>query len=90
MNLACEQGHIAMVLVGAAIVAAIQPFWQDHPLTARRFESRTMNSVEIAQGQEAGRFLLGSTVILLTEWSTDWAFESGEPIQMGDALIHSL
>ena len=79
-----------MVLVGAAIVAAIQPFWQDHPLTARRFEVRTMNSVEVAQGQEAGRFLLGSTVILLSEWSTDWAFESGEPIQMGDTLVHSL
>ena len=90
MNLSCEQGHIAMVLVGAAIVAAIQPFWLDHPLTPRRFETRTMNSAEVAQGQEAGRFLLGSTVILLTEWSTDWAFESGEPLQMGDALIHSL
>ena len=90
MSLACAQGRIAMVLVGAAIVAAIQPFWQDHPLTARRFEVRTMNSVEVAQGQEAGRFLLGSTVILLSEWSTDWAFESGEPIQMGDTLIHSL
>ena len=89
MSLACEQGRIAMVLVGAAIVAAIQPFWQDHPLTARRFEARTMNSVEVAQGQEAGRFLLGSTVIVLTEWSTNWTFRPGEPLHMGDALIHS-
>ena len=89
LNLSCEQGHIAMVLVGAAIVAAIQPFWQDHPLTARRFEKRDMHGVGVAQGREAGRFLLGSTVILLTEWSTNWTFESSEPLQMGDPLIHS-
>ncbi|KXS38680.1 MAG: phosphatidylserine decarboxylase [Halomonadaceae bacterium T82-2] len=62
------QGPLAMVLVGAMIVAAIETVWagQITPLAGRIQSTRFDTPVELARGAEMGRFKLGSTVILCT------------------------
>jgi phosphatidylserine decarboxylase len=46
-------------------------------------------TIELGQGEEMGRFLLGSTVILLfpqqsVEFSQDW--HAGKSVRMGEAM----
>jgi len=64
-----EAGPFVMVLVGATIVGSMATVWHGvvnppRPDQVRewRYEDRT---IELAQGAEMGRFLLGSTVVLL-------------------------
>ena len=61
-----EQGPMVMVLVGAMIVAAIETVWsgQVTPLSGRVERVRFDKPVHLAQGQEMGRFKLGSTVVM--------------------------
>ncbi len=73
-------GKMALILVGAINVAAIETVWEGlitppkgKTITASQY---TKNSITIAAGDEMGRFNMGSTVILLTEqgkinWETD-------------------
>jgi len=63
-------GPMAMILVGAMVVAGIETVWSGRvappsksPLTVDYIHLPT--PVELAQGDEMGRFMLGSTVILL-------------------------
>ena len=65
-----EQGPMAMVLVGAMIVAAIETVWagQITPLPRQVITTdyaQAMDNICIEKGEEMGRFKLGSTVILL-------------------------
>lgn len=66
-----EFGPMAMVLVGAMIVAGIETVWDGQvtpPLKApvhKTYTGAAPNSVELGKGEEMGRFKLGSTVILL-------------------------
>jgi phosphatidylserine decarboxylase len=87
MHLSTEQGAMALVLVGAAIVAAIQPFWQSEPLKAGTAYTKAFDQLDVHQGQEAGQFLLGSTVILITEKGFEWRAAPGDPIEMGWSMI---
>ena len=86
IHLSTEAGAMALVLVGAAIVAAIKPFWQSAPLQAKTLYTQRFDDVEVLKGQEAGQFLLGSTVILLTEYPVEWRASHGDVIQMGSSM----
>ncbi len=60
-------GPMAMTLVGAMIVASVETVWagrvKGHGKTVRTF-NYTPGEVKLAQGEEMGRFHLGSTVVL--------------------------
>lgn len=87
-------GPMAMVLVGAMVVAGIETVWEGQvapPLRAmRQRDYRELPApVRLAKGEEMGRFKLGSTVILLFPegamgWSPDYA--AGAPTRLGEAL----
>ncbi len=89
-----EVGPMAMVLVGAMIVAGISTVWDGQVAPPPR-EPKTINykhappGVKLTRGEEMGRFLLGSTVILLfpentVEW--DSRFHEGSSTRMGELL----
>lgn len=87
-------GPMAMVLVGAMIVAGIRTVWSGQVAPPPR-EPRTVDykhapaGISLTRGEEMGRFLLGSTVILLfpqgrVEW--DPKFEAGTHTQVLERL----
>lgn len=86
-----EQGPLAVVLVGAMIVAGIETVFagQHTPLPRPvRFQPADAR-VELAAGDELGRFLLGSTVIvLLPEGVGQWRenLNAGMPLRVGERL----
>tara|TARA_B110000503_G_scaffold49036_1_gene79672 strand:+ start:30593 stop:31441 length:849 start_codon:yes stop_codon:yes gene_type:complete len=89
-----DQGPMAMILVGAMIVAGIETVWsgQVAPPTKRPVSVDYANlpeSVELAKGDEMGRFMLGSTVILLFPegaMTFDGQYLAGAATRMGEAL----
>jgi phosphatidylserine decarboxylase len=86
-------GPFVLVLVGATIVGSMATTWHGvvnppRPGTVRdwRYDDRP---IAFAQGDEMGRFLLGSTVVLLfprgaAAFDPSWAAE--RPIRMGEAM----
>ncbi len=73
-----ELGPLAMVLVGATIVASIETVWSGtvtppagKKVTSWGYPNDGENKIELKKGQEMGRFKLGSTVILA--WPKDVA-----------------
>lgn len=88
-----DKGPMAMVLVGAMIVAAVETVWAGHIAPPRRelkvSEYGAPVDVALDKGAEMGRFKLGSTVILChPKGVVDWkdAFEAGSPVRMGEAI----
>ena len=87
-------GPMAMVLVGAMIVAGIETVWsgQVAPPTSDPVFSDHVSvprTIELAQGEEMGRFKLGSTVILLFGQDAvefDAAYAAGTVTRLGEAL----
>ncbi|MGB1092859.1 MAG: archaetidylserine decarboxylase, partial [Oceanobacter sp.] len=88
-----EYGPMAMVLVGAMIVAAIETVWAGRITPPERSirvtNHHNVQPIELAKGAEMGRFCLGSTVILcfpedMVSWKSDLAAES--PVQMGATI----
>ena len=75
-----------MVMVGAMIVAAMQSVWNSEPYKAASAVEESFDSYFVDQGQEAGRFLLGSTVILITDWHTNWRVHGGDKVKVGENL----
>jgi phosphatidylserine decarboxylase len=67
-RLVCEfhtlAGPMAVVLVGALIVASIETVW-DGPISPYQERRERRYDIPFARGAEIGRFLLGSTVIVL-------------------------
>ncbi|WP_394788794.1 archaetidylserine decarboxylase [Rhodoferax sp.] len=63
-----ERGPFVLVLVGAAIVGSMATVWQGvinpprGPVREWRYDDQ---KIELKQGDEMGRFLLGSTVVML-------------------------
>jgi hypothetical protein len=47
-----------------------------------------MQALAVDQGQEAGRFLLGSTAILITQANQNWCVTPGSTIKMGQTLVN--
>ncbi|MBR9830040.1 MAG: phosphatidylserine decarboxylase [Oceanospirillales bacterium] len=89
-----ELGPMAMVLVGAMIVAGIETVWNGQvaplprqPLTLTPPPGQA--PIELAAGEEMGRFKLGSTVILLFGPDVmDWTeqLSAGDSVTMGRAI----
>lgn len=89
-----EHGPMAMILVGAMIVAGIETIWSG-PVKKHKMEPQTLYNIEppapvsIEKGAEMGRFQLGSTVILLFGAQTmEWidSLESGNPLHLGERI----
>ena len=89
-----EAGPMAVVLVGAMIVAAIDTVWAGkvapsaQGLTISDYREATPN-IRLEQGAELGRFRLGSTAIVLfgpgmVAWRADLA--AGSAVRMGELL----
>ena len=91
------RGPMVLVLVGATIVGSMATVWHGvvnppRPGQVRRWDYAGQ-SVELARGAEMGRFLLGSTVVLLWPHGTlrfnpGWA--PGGAIRMGEAMGKAL
>ena len=87
-------GPMAMILVGAMVVAGIETVWsgQVAPPTRNPVVRDFVNlpePVELAKGEEMGRFKLGSTVILLfpkDSMAWDQAYASGTATRLGESL----
>ena len=89
-----EAGPMAMVLVGAMVVAGIETVWSGRVAPPPRRPSTTdftepPEEVVLERGAEMGRFCLGSTVILLfpkdtVAWRDDLA--AGTPLRMGEQI----
>lgn len=87
-------GPMAVVLVGAMIVAAIETVWagrvapsaQELHVTDYR---KAAPPIQLNKGDELGRFLLGSTAIVLfgpgmATWGGD--LTAGSPVRMGEQM----
>lgn len=87
-------GPMAMVLVGAMVVAGIETVWsgQVAPPTRNPVNHDYVavpRTIELAQGEEMGRFKLGSTVILLFPKDAvefEAAYVAGAPTRLGESL----
>jgi phosphatidylserine decarboxylase len=93
-----EAGPWVLVLVGATIVGSMATVWHGvvnppRPGTVREWAYHDQD-IRLAQGQEMGRFLLGSTVVMLfpagvsSERSLAFnpAWVPGCPIRLGEAM----
>jgi len=88
-----EFGPFVMVLVGATIVGSMATVWHGVVNPPRRpdIEKRAYAEGEVVleQGAEMGRFLLGSTVVMLfprdvLRFSSEWV--AARPVRMGEAM----
>lgn len=90
-------GPMALVLVGALIVAGIETVWSDQVAPQQRRIIRhdylqQPQPLTLAKGAEMGRFKLGSTVIMLFGADAiNWldTLQAGSPLQMGSAIAHT-
>lgn len=86
-------GPFALVLVGATIVGSMATVWHGvvnppRPGTVRAWDYDAPPIV-LAQGAEMGRFLLGSTVVMLwpaTPLRFEPSWSPGRPIRLGEAM----
>jgi phosphatidylserine decarboxylase len=89
---ATEAGPIAMVLVGAINVAAIETVWAGliTPPKGRKISDFDYSHTRkiIAKGAEMGRFNMGSTVILLAAKNVEWlpTLRAGQAVKMGELI----
>ena len=88
-----DHGPFVLVLVGATIVGSMATAWHGQVNPPRTGTLRQWDyapgQVELQQGEEMGRFLLGSTVVMLfpqgpLQFNPDWA--AARPIQLGEAM----
>lgn len=86
-------GPLALVLVGATIVGSMATVWHGVVNAQRPFKVRHWHyeygSIQRKQGEEMGRFLLGSTVVMLwpknlLEFNPLW--QPGAPVRLGEAM----
>ena len=88
-----EHGPFVMVLVGATVVGSMATPWHG-VINAKRTGNLsqwdyTDQDITLAKGEEMGRFLLGSTVIMLFRqdnivFNPDWAPE--RPVRLGEMM----
>jgi len=86
-------GPWVLVLVGATIVGSMATVWHGvvnppRPGMVREWGYLDQR-IELGQGAEMGRFLLGSTVVMLfpkepLQFNADW--QPGRAIRMGEAM----
>lgn len=89
-----EWGKMALVLVGAINVAAIETVWAGliTPPHQKAIRVEHYPAVSLVKGEEMGRFNMGSTVIVLLEKNTwDWGdLAAHQPVKMGMKLAEWL
>ena len=90
-----KNGPMAIVLVGAMIVAGIRVIWEKNPFVKNRkiqqfeYPSKGQGAVYLKKGDELGRFLLGSTVVICFPkntivWNED--VQPNAPLKMGESI----
>jgi phosphatidylserine decarboxylase len=90
-----ERGPMAVVLVGAMIVASIETVWAGlvtppkRELKSVRYDAAARGPVVLEKGAEMGRFKLGSTAIVLfgpeqVQWAEHLA--AGTAVRMGQQM----
>jgi phosphatidylserine decarboxylase len=86
-------GPFVLVLVGATIVGSMATVWHGLVTPPRSGGLREWHydkeRIELAQGQEMGRFLLGSTVVMLfpkgpLQFNPAW--QAGGPVRLGEVM----
>ena len=93
------QGPMALVLVGATIVGSMATVWHGVVNPPRRpqvtswaYGSEGVPAPFLRKGAEMGRFLLGSTVVLLWPQGTlalNPHWNAASPVRMGEAMARS-
>lgn len=90
-----EKGSMAVVLVGAMIVASIETPWAGLVTPVKKqvrqwdYQHSTDNDLVFAKGDEIGRFKLGSTaIVLMDEHFDQWEESLGaqSPVKMGENI----
>ena len=93
-----ERQNFVLVLVGATIVGSMATVWHGVVNPPRLPSVKTWNyadhKVELKQGDEMGRFLLGSTVVMLfpndpkaaLQFNPTW--QPTRPIRLGEAMAN--
>ena len=91
------RGPFVLVLVGATIVGSMATVWHGvvnppRPADVRHFDYAGQH-IELAKGAEMGRFLLGSTVVMLwpkatLKFNPDWA--PARLVRVGEAMGKAL
>ena len=88
-----ERGPFVLVLVGATIVGSMATVWHGvvNPPRSDKVREWTYGDqrIELKKGEEMGRFLLGSTVVMLfpaprLDFNPAWA--PGGPIRLGEPM----
>ena len=89
------RGPFVLVLVGATIVGSMATSWHGLVNPPRLPSVKTWNyvdqKVELKQGDEMGRFLLGSTVVMLfpkASLAFNTAWQPARPIRLGEAMAN--
>ena len=90
-------GPMVLTLVGATIVGSMATVWHGVVNPPRRPRVTVWDyedgAVSLRQGDEMGRFLLGSTVVLVWPRNTlDWsrAWTAGAPVRVGEGMGQAL
>ena len=94
-----KHGTFVMVLVGATIVGSMATVWHDapnkiiNPPRSKNIRSWNYENITLKQGDEMGRFLLGSTVVMLFEkvalqFNADW--RPARNIKLGEMMGNAL
>jgi len=88
-------GPFVLVLVGATIVGSMATVWHgvvNPPRTGQLADVYyDHKSTHLKQGEEMGRFLLGSTVVMLFPQGSlqfNPAWQPGAPVRLGEAMAH--
>ena len=90
-----KRGPLAVVLVGAMIVAGIRVVWEHNPFLKNRviqrfkYPSKGEGVVKIKKGEEIGKFMLGSTVVVCFPKNTiiwEKHIRSNSIIKMGESI----
>ncbi len=86
-------GPMALILVGAINVAAIETVWSGliTPPNGKQIIEQTYHTADaraMEKGAEMGRFNMGSTVIILFGKNAEWShgFENAKKIKMGEKI----
>ena len=89
-----EFGPFVLTLVGATIVGSMATVWHGvvnppRPGKIRNWTYEGKNAPRLRKGEEMGRFLLGSTVVMLfpkgaMQFNPEWT--PARPIRMGEAM----
>lgn len=90
-----QHGTVVMVLVGATIVGSMAAVWHDspnkviNPPRSKNIRNWSYENISLKKGDEMGRFLLGSTVVMLFEkdalqFNSDW--QPARAIKFGEKM----